>query len=80
MRGPRIGRRRLPREVLARQHPLCQGRPDDLTDAVVGAQRKDLALGATPQQVVLRLGGDELLGARYLRRRICSGVHSLKPT
>ena len=66
--GARVGRRRLTREILARQHSLGQGRPDDLADPLVGTELKDLALWAAPQHVVLRLGGDELLSAGYLEQ------------
>ncbi len=59
-RRARVGRRRLARLVLAGQHALGQRRPHDLRDAVLLAQREDLALRSAPQRAVLRLRGHEL--------------------
>src|SRR3954452_12642714 len=57
-------RRRLPRPVLAGEDALRERRPDDLRDPVLRAEREDLALGLAPEDRVLRLTGDELLGGR----------------
>ena len=71
--------------VLAAEHALAERRPDDLRDAVCGAERDDLVLGLAPQQRILRLAGDELRdvprrqgrappgsGRRAIRKSRCS--------
>ena len=64
----RVRRRLLPEPVLARQQPLGQRRPDDLGDAVGGAEREQLRLGRLPQHRVLRLRGDEQVGPADIDR------------
>ena len=59
-----------PRPVLAGQQALGERRPDDLRDAVGLAQREELGLRRLPQHRVLRLGGDEEVGAGDVERRL----------
>ncbi len=61
-------RRRLARLVLAGEDALRERRPDDLRDAVLGAEWNDVALRAAPEHRVLRLAGDELLDVRKCER------------
>ena len=59
-----VGRQGRAGPVLAGEHALGQGRPDDLRDAVGRRDRDHPGLGTAPQQGILRLAGDELLDAR----------------
>ena len=81
--GPRTGRRRLARQVLAGQHALRDRRPDDLADAQLLAGRHDLGLDDPPQHRVLRLVGHQrdlqLPGQRVARRGSADAVHSETP-
>ncbi len=68
--GARVGRRLLPGTVLAGQQPLGERRPHDLRDPVGVAEREELGLRRLPEHRVLRLRGDEQVGARDVDRRL----------
>ena len=72
-RGARVGRRRLARLVLARQHPLGQRRPDDLGDAV--ARRR----AGTPRPPAPARASSTAAGRRRTgrRRRVQAGLDLL---
>src|SRR5439155_14339666 len=65
---PAVGGRRPPGLVLAGENSLPERRPDDLRDAVLGADGNHVLLRAAPDHRVLRLARDEPLDAGQLER------------
>lgn len=74
----RSRRQRLAGEVLAGQHALRHGRPDDLREPELARRRHDLVLDDAPEHGVLRLGGDEL-EPEVLRERVARADLARRP-